>query len=159
MYRFILLTLLGLFPSFSAAADSVKIWTFQTRIADGTVNCMVSETGRGDESGHVHFLWTKPRNGAPYWKAAVGIIPEYDRIPVLSYYDRITDYQELTIGNRRFAARDRAFSSKEASEIISNLKRAQSFSYAFDGFVWRDRASLATGNFTQAIERCERTAT
>ena len=117
---------------------------------------MVSDTVNSDRSGHVHFLWTKPRNGAPYWKAAVAIIPEYDPIPVMAYYDRVTDYQELTVEGRTFAARERAFSNKEAQEIISTLKRAQSFSYAFDGFVWRDRAALATGNFAQAIEGCER---
>ena len=122
------------------------------------MNCKVSDTANSARSGHVHFLWTKPRNSAPYWKATVGIIPEYDPIPVMAYYDRVTEYQELTVEGRTFAARDRAFSNKEAQEIISTVKRAQSFSYAFDGFVWRDRASLATGNFAQAIEDCERTS-
>jgi len=111
---------------------------------------MVSDTANSDRSGHVHFLWTKPRNSAPYWKATVGIIPEYDPIPVMAYYDRVTEYQELTVEGRTFAARDRAFSNKEALEIISTLKRAQSFSYAFDGFVWRDRASLTSQRRSKA---------
>ena len=160
MYRFITLSLLTLFSALApaSAAPQPALWTHDARVADGIAHCLVSQSKGGFESGHVHFLWTQPRRGAPYWKAAIGIIPEYVQLPVMAAHDRLSDYQEVVVGGRTFAARDRAFSGEEAGEIIARLKRAQSFSYAFEGFAWRDAEQLRVGNFVAAIKSCEQAA-